>query len=174
MGAIPPRQTFRSCAKIAFSCWRRIWRRNYRYLGNGRTRHRPQQKGPFHLGSFSHLGAWGLSRHQRADAQAHRRSAVLLRQGPVYVSFSRCSVAGTESRDAGDHSGRPALPARQYGKRIHDSPRRARRIRRQSKVQRGGKEVGHGDFAKKNLDKIKAPAEKRRRHVPNRNCHTAT
>jgi hypothetical protein len=24
-----------------------------------------------------------------------------------------------------------------------------------------GKEVGHGDFAKKNLDKIKAPAEKK-------------
>jgi hypothetical protein len=35
------------------------------------------------------------------------------------------------------------------------------------------KEVGHGDFAKKNLDKITAPAEKKRGHVPNRNCHTA-
>lgn len=33
---------------------------------------------------------------------------------------------------------RPALPARQYRERIHDSPRRARRTRRQSEVQRGG------------------------------------
>src|SRR6185295_19547800 len=137
--------------------------RIYRYFENGRVGHRSQQKSSFQLGSFSHLvhgdypGTKGPMHKHTADQQ-------------FYCVQGQCKFHFPDAPSRALNPGMlVTIPAGQLYQL--DNTGSEYMILLGARAEPAGnprfsatdREVGHGDFAKKNLDKIKAPENKKAR-----------